>query len=184
MEIDNRKYLLNEIQKFTDDVKHSLRQKYEEDLKEIRDQAKKRMDAEEKELNDAFEAKKKAVEKQEHSASELRMKRARLEAYERVYAKVVERMHSIVLDDTKHAIHHVLLQRLENCNTKNISRIWTPKGVTCKGKTCTDSLRDARVVAKVNEHENQEISLNDLIEEHQQVIKEVIDKDIWSSSMR
>lgn len=180
--IDNRDYLIEQIDHFADDVVTSLDNQYNKELTEVRVEAKRKFDRKVELLKDQQEKELSKIENQHKSSFELQQQKDLLGKQGEIHAKVIKALKTFLVKGDKAKISKVysaMAKHIESQHGEQIKNYQTPKGIKITGRTCKDTLKEPMIIGIVSKTEEYEMHVDEFLREKAVEISAIIEKELW-----
>lgn len=162
--IDNRDYLISEIDSKTSLKIKELEKSYNEELSTLESSIKEKAKEEISKLKESHKKSIDRIKKQEESSFALYKEKSMIRTQAEVYGKVMAKVEDLILTKEKDKFFAKLAKDVEQSSDKKIKHYVVPKGVTIKGKKCIEGFDDIGVLGVVDDREEVEITLKNLLE--------------------
>lgn len=181
--IDNSKYILKEIDKYSEDVLNVVKNDVKEKKATLKTEFDKKLEQEVKLIQKRHEESLEQINKMRLSAIELNESKFMLGKENSLYAQVLEQFKNDFANLTpknKTSFYKKLAEKLNANKTGKIVKYLTPKGVKITGLKCEDILDEEKIIGVIDEYSEVELELNDVIKEKEfeilSLIKEYVNK--------
>lgn len=180
--IDNKDYLIKEIEKTAQKELDSLDKEYQDKIAVLKESEEDRLSKELKSLKESNTKELARLKKQKVSSFELQSKKQIMLKQNEIFDRVVSDLKTYLEKSDKKTQESVLksmVKRLEEMSAGNIVKFKTPKDIKIPQKKCEDTLKDFMVIAIGKNSEEYEMSLDDLIKDNFVKIHRIVKDKLW-----